>query len=111
MSNAIDKPQHSSRRSFLAVASSACGALALWSLRPAGAAFAASGKTTTPGMVTIVQFGANGKNTGKVGWPKVVKSDAEWQQLLSALSYQVTRQAGTERAYTGDTLNVHDRGL
>jgi peptide-methionine (R)-S-oxide reductase len=100
-----------SRRSFLAASAGACGAVALWSLRPASTAFAASGKTMTPGMVTIVQFGANGKKTGKVVVPKVVKSDAEWQQLLTPLSYQVTRQAGTERAYTGDTLNVHDRGL
>jgi peptide-methionine (R)-S-oxide reductase len=98
------KSQRPSRRSFL---TGACGALALWSLRPASTAFAA----TTPGMVTIVQFGANGKKTGKVVVPKVVKSDAEWQQLLSPISYQVTRQAGTERPYTGDTLNVHDRGL
>jgi peptide-methionine (R)-S-oxide reductase len=102
------KHQGPSRRSFL---TTSAGALALWSLRPASAAFAASGKTTTPGMVTIVQFGANGKKTGKVVVPKVVKSDAEWQQLLSPISYQVARQAGTERPYTGDTLNVHDRGL
>jgi peptide-methionine (R)-S-oxide reductase len=101
------KSQRPSRRSFLAASAGACGALALWSLRPASTAFTA----TTPGMVTIVQFGANGKKTGKVAVPKVVKSDAEWQQLLSPISYQVTRQAGTERPYTGDTLNVHDRGL
>jgi peptide-methionine (R)-S-oxide reductase len=99
--------QSLSRRSFLTASAGACGAVALWSLRPASSVFAA----TTPGMVTIVQFGANGKKTGKVVVPKVVKSDAEWQQLLSPISYQVTRQAGTERAYTGDTLNVHDRGL
>jgi peptide-methionine (R)-S-oxide reductase len=96
-----------SRRSFLTASAGACGAVALWSLRPTSSVFAA----TTSGMVTIVQFGANGKKTGKVVVPKVVKSDAEWQQLLSPISYQVTRQAGTERAYTGDTLNVHDRGL
>jgi peptide-methionine (R)-S-oxide reductase len=95
-----------SRRSFLAASAGACSALALWSLRPASIAFAAA-----PGMVTILQFGVNGKKTGKVVVPKVVKSDAEWQQLLSPLSYQVTRQAGTERPYTGETLNVHDRGL
>jgi peptide-methionine (R)-S-oxide reductase len=98
--------QSPSRRSFLATSAGAC-ALALWSLRPASIVFAA----TTPGMVTIVQFGTNGKKTGKVVVPKVVKSDAEWQQLLSPISYEVARQAGTERAYTGDTLNVHDRGL
>ena len=62
-------------------------------------------------MVTIVQFAANGKSTGKVVVPKVVKSDAEWQKQLSAISYEVTRQAGTERAFTGDLLNVHDRGI
>jgi peptide-methionine (R)-S-oxide reductase len=101
------KYQSPSRRSFLTASAGACGAVALWSLRPASSVFAA----TTPGMVTIVQFGANGKKTGKVVVPKVVKSDAEWQQLLSPTSYQVARQAGTERAYTGDTLNVHDRGL
>ena len=62
-------------------------------------------------MVTIVQFGADGKKMGKVVVPKIVKSDAEWQKQLSAISYQVARQAGTERPFTGDTLNVHDRGL
>jgi peptide-methionine (R)-S-oxide reductase len=98
---------HPSRRAFLFTSTGACGALALWSLRPPGIASAAS----IPGMVTIIQFGANGKKTGKVVVPKVVKSDAEWRQLLSPISYEVTRQAGTERAYSGDSLNIHDRGL
>src|ERR1700727_2966042 len=96
-----------SRRAFLFTSAGACGALALWSLRPSSTASAAN----LPGMVTIVEFGANGKKTGKVVVAKVVKSDAEWRQLLSPISYEVTRQAGTERAYTGDSLNVHDRGL
>ena len=100
-----------SRRVFLATSASACGALALWSFERPGVAAAASGKTTTPGMVTIVQFGADGKKTGRLQVPKVVKTDAEWRQQLSAISYEVARHAGTERPYTGDTLNVHDRGL
>ena len=41
-------------------------------------------------MVTIVQFASNGKSTGKVVVPKKVKSDAEWQKQLSAISYEVT---------------------
>jgi peptide-methionine (R)-S-oxide reductase len=99
--------QNLSRRAFLATSAGACGALALWSLHPAGLVSAAS----IPGTVTIIQFSANGKKAGKVAVAKVVKSDAEWRQLLSPISYEVTRQAGTERAYTGDLLNVHDRGL
>ena len=62
-------------------------------------------------MVTIVEFACNGKKTGKVVVPRVVKTNAEWQQQLSPISYQVARQAGTERPYTGDTWNLHDRGL
>ena len=62
-------------------------------------------------MVTIVEFAVNGEKTGKVVVPRVVKTNAEWQQQLSPISYQVARQAGTERPYTGDTWNLHDRGL
>jgi peptide-methionine (R)-S-oxide reductase len=62
-------------------------------------------------MVTIVEFGANGKKTGKEELARIVKTDAEWQKLLSPISYQVARQAGTERPYTGDTWDLHERGL
>jgi peptide-methionine (R)-S-oxide reductase len=98
-----------SRRSFLITLASSCGALALWSLRSPQVASAAGSKPS--GMVTIVEFGANGKKTGKEELARVVKTDAEWQKLLSPISYQVARQAGTERPYTGETWNLHDHGL
>ncbi len=104
--------QRSSRRAFLITSASACGALAFLSVQGAGAVSATGGGGSTPaGMVTIVEFGADGKKTGKVVVARVVKTDAEWQRLLSPISYQVTRQAGTERPYTGDTWDLHDRGL
>ncbi len=57
--------QRPSRRAFLITSASACGALALWSLQSPRPASAAGGGSKTPGMVTIVEFGANGKKTGK----------------------------------------------
>jgi len=64
-----------------------------------------------PANVAIVEFAANGKKTGKATVPRVVKSDAEWKRQLSPISYDVTRRAGTERAYSGATWNLHDRGI
>jgi peptide-methionine (R)-S-oxide reductase len=101
--------QRPSRRAFLITSASACGALAFWSVQRS--ASAEGGASTPAGMVSIVEFAGNGKKTGKVVVPRVVKTNAEWQQLLSPISYQIARQAGTERPYTGDTWNLHDRGL
>lgn len=43
--------------------------------------------------------------------PKVVKSDAEWRQQLTAEQYHVTRKHGTERAYTGTNWDNHEDGM
>lgn len=41
---------------------------------------------------------------------KVVKSDAEWRAQLSAEEYEITRKAGTERAFTGRNWDLKDAG-
>jgi peptide-methionine (R)-S-oxide reductase len=41
---------------------------------------------------------------------KVSKSEQEWQKQLSPEQYHVTRQAGTEPAFTGKYWNSKDHG-
>jgi peptide-methionine (R)-S-oxide reductase len=41
---------------------------------------------------------------------KVEKTDQQWQEQLSPLQYQVTRQGGTERAFTGDYYDSKEAG-
>ena len=41
---------------------------------------------------------------------KIVKSEAEWRQELTEEQYHVTRQKGTERAFTGELLRQQGAG-
>lgn len=41
---------------------------------------------------------------------KVVKTDEEWEKILTPLQFYVTRKKGTERAFTGDLWDHHEKG-
>jgi peptide-methionine (R)-S-oxide reductase len=42
---------------------------------------------------------------------KIVRTDAEWRELLTPEQFHVMREKGTERAFTGALVNNHDDGI
>jgi len=62
-------------------------------------------------MVAIENFAPSGKDLGRAEVPKVAKSEADWKKQLTAESFEVTRHADTEQAFTGATWNNHADGL
>ena len=97
------------RRKFLAGMGAALVGLAWWRLdgRREGRAEAAG----TPKTVAIVEFTDAGERKDVVNVPVIQKPEDEWKKELSRDSFEVTRHADTERAFTGALLNVHDKGV
>jgi len=47
----------------------------------------------------------------KIMFEKVVKSDDEWRKVLTPIQYKVLREGGTERAFTGEYWDSHEKGI
>jgi peptide-methionine (R)-S-oxide reductase len=75
----------------------------------AAAAFSlrGAGKKT----VKIVQFDASGQRKDVVEVEKIQKTDAEWKAQLTPEQFYVTRQQGTERAFSGKYAANHADGI
>lgn len=96
------------RRAFVIAGSSAAAAL-VFNLHHGIDVVEA--KTGTPKEVKIVEFSNSGQRGDIVTVPMILKSDAEWKQQLSPAAYEIARKDGTERAYSGEYWNLHDKGL
>jgi len=68
-------------------------------------------KGSLPKEVRIVQFSDSGQRGDFATLLPMVKTDAEWKQQLSPDSFEVTRHAATERPFSGQYWNNHDKGL
>ncbi len=101
-------PSTMARRSFLIGAGSLAVGLAWWfrqTPKPVQA------DANLPKTVTIVEFSDSGKRLGKKTVDRVVKTEAEWKQQLSPQAFDITRLAGTERAFTDENPNNHQKGI
>jgi len=104
-------PRLVGRRGFIGASAAALAGLAVWHYRRSEPTAGEAAPSGQPKMVKIVDFTDAGAREGIVVVPKIVKSEDEWRKQLSPLAFDVTRQAGTERAFTGEYWNLHEKGL
>jgi len=72
---------------------------------------AATSNAKPSATLTIENFSDAGKSLGKAEVARVVKTEAEWHKQLPADIYYVTRESGTERAFTGKYWDNHAAGI
>jgi peptide-methionine (R)-S-oxide reductase len=103
------QPDSVPRRAFLFMPFAFLGLVAVWNRkhrRLPDARLPGSGEP-----VAIVLFSAAGTREERLFVNKITKSDAEWRSELNPEEYAVTRQKGTERAFTGQYWNNHAEGM
>jgi methionine-R-sulfoxide reductase len=61
--------------------------------------------------VSVMVFNSKGVLVGPITEPKVIKTDAEWEKQLKPDVYNIARAKGTERAFCGNLLDNHKKGV
>jgi peptide-methionine (R)-S-oxide reductase len=99
------------RRAFIATSGGALVAFILWCYQRSDPNRVEAAPDKPPKDVTIVEFTDAGVRKGAVTEPMIRKTDDEWKAQLPHDSYEITRNADTERPFTGALLNEHDKGV
>jgi peptide-methionine (R)-S-oxide reductase len=73
---------------------------------PAPSAAATAPPEKQPAQIRVYSV----KRKGFIMTDRVVKTEAEWKKELTPEQFYVTRQGGTERAFTGKYWNNHAKG-
>ncbi len=94
------------RRAWFVVPLALAGSVPFWIRRKDEAPVASAG-----GEVTIVEFNDAGAKIGPARVAKVVRSNSEWRKMLNVEQYYVTRQQGTDTAFSGTYYQMHAAGL
>jgi peptide-methionine (R)-S-oxide reductase len=97
------------RRGVLA-ATLSMGAFVLLPARKGGLLNLAFAKADAS-LVTVTLFDDAGHKLRSVQVAKVVKTEQEWRAQLAPLQFEVTRQQGTERAFSGEYDHLYAAGL
>lgn len=67
-------------------------------------------ESNTNGTVSVRLIGPDGQPGQVTSSPRVVKTDAEWENQLGPTVYRILRAKGTEPAFCGNLLDNHKEG-
>jgi peptide-methionine (R)-S-oxide reductase len=109
--NDDQNPSSTGRRVFLIASGAAAVGLVLSYFHKSAPVHVEAASAELPKMVTIVEFTDAGERKDAVTVARIVKTEAEWRKQLSPDSFEITRLAGTERAYTNENPNAHAKGV
>ncbi len=110
MPSQLNQPTNLSRRRWLGGSVLALAGLGLACTRQ-GAAAGAIAAAGPPALVNIVAVDNGGKTRKVLRVSKVVKTNAEWKKVLTPKSFYVAREGGTERPFSGEYNDLHDKGI